>query len=34
MLSLENDGRYPVLELTPEERRQRTLAALIAQMGS
>jgi predicted ATPase len=34
MLSLQNDGRYPVLELTPEERRQRTLAALIAQMGA
>jgi predicted ATPase len=32
MLSLVNDGRYPHLELTPEQRRQRTLAALIAQM--
>ena len=32
MLSLPNDGRYPALELTPEQRRQRTLEALIAQM--
>ena len=32
MLSLANDGRYPALELTPEQRRQRTLDALIAQM--
>src|SRR5262245_23272928 len=32
MLSLPNDGRYPVLELTPEQRRQRTLDALIVQM--
>ena len=31
MLSLPNDGRYPALELTPEQRRQRTLEALIAQ---
>src|ERR1700730_11022027 len=29
MLSLPNDGRYRALELTPEQRRQRTLAALI-----
>ena len=29
MLSLPNDGRYPPLELAPEERRQRTLEALI-----
>src|SRR5262252_6236613 len=29
MLSLPNDGRYPTLELTPEQRRQRTLDALI-----
>ena len=28
MLSLPNDGRYPVLALTPEQRRQRTLEAL------
>src|SRR3984893_13662289 len=32
MLSLVNDGRYPRLELTPEQRRQRTLDGLIAQM--
>jgi class 3 adenylate cyclase/predicted ATPase len=32
MLSLPNDGRYPLLELTPEQRRQRTLQALIAQI--
>jgi predicted ATPase len=32
MLSLPNDGRYSVLELTPEQRRQRTLEALILQV--
>jgi class 3 adenylate cyclase len=32
MLSLPNDGRYPTLELTPEQRRFRTLEALILQM--
>jgi class 3 adenylate cyclase/predicted ATPase len=32
MLSLPNDGRYPALELTPQQRRQKTLEALIAQM--
>jgi class 3 adenylate cyclase len=32
MLSLPNDGRYPALDLTPEQRRQRTLSALISQM--
>jgi class 3 adenylate cyclase/predicted ATPase len=32
MLSLLNDGRYPPLDLTPEQRRQRTLEALVAQM--
>jgi predicted ATPase len=31
MLSLPNDGRYPVLDLAPQQRRQRTLEALIAQ---
>ena len=31
MLSLASDGRYPVLNLTPPQRRQRTLEALIAQ---
>ena len=29
MLSLPNDGRYPALDLTPEQRRQRTLEALV-----
>ena len=32
MLSLPNDGRYPALQLTPEQRRQRTLEALTAQL--
>src|SRR5215467_13068776 len=32
MLSLPNDGRYPTLELTSEQRRQRTLDALILQI--
>ena len=32
MLSLPNDGRYPALELTPQERRQKTLEALHAQI--
>ena len=32
MLSLPNDGRYPALELAPQQRRQRTLEALIAQV--
>jgi class 3 adenylate cyclase len=32
MLSLPNDGRYPALALPPEQRRQRTLDALMAQM--
>ena len=32
MLSLANDGRYPVLELTPQQRRQKTLEALNAQL--
>ena len=31
-LSLPNDGRYPKLDLTPEQRRQRTLEALILQV--
>jgi class 3 adenylate cyclase/predicted ATPase len=31
MLSLPNDGRYPLLDLTPQQRRQRTLVALTAQ---
>ena len=32
MLSFANDGRYPTLKLTPQQRRQRTLAALILQV--
>ncbi|MGY8683223.1 adenylate/guanylate cyclase domain-containing protein [Bradyrhizobium sp. UFLA05-153] len=32
MLSLLNDGRYAVLELTPQQRRQKTLKALISQL--
>ena len=32
MLSLPNEGRYPALELTPQQRRERTLDALISQM--
>ena len=32
MLSLPNDGRYPALALTPEQRRQRTLEALTSQL--
>ena len=33
MLSLPNDGRYPAIELTPEQRRQRTLEALTEQLA-
>jgi class 3 adenylate cyclase/predicted ATPase len=33
MLSLPNDGRYPALDLSPEERRQRTQKALAAQLA-
>jgi predicted ATPase len=33
MLSLANDGRYPALELAPDQRRQRTLEALTAQLA-
>jgi predicted ATPase len=32
MLSLPNDGRYPALDLAPEQRRQRTLEALVSQI--
>ena len=33
MLSLPNDGRYPAaLKLTPQQRRQRTLEALVSQI--
>jgi predicted ATPase len=31
MLSLPNDGRYPALHSTPQQRRQRTLEALTSQ---
>ena len=34
MLSLPNDGSYPALELTPEERRQRTMEALTTQVDA
>ena len=33
MVSLPNDGRYPALDLAPEQRRQRTLEALTAQVA-
>ena len=33
MLSLPGDGRYPALDLAPEQRRQRTLEALTAQLA-
>jgi predicted ATPase len=32
MLSLPNDGRYPALNLDPQQRRQKTLEALTAQV--
>jgi len=32
MISLPNDGRYPALDLAPEERRQKTQEALTAQL--
>ncbi len=32
MLSLPNDGRYPARELTPQQRRQKTMEALIGQV--
>ena len=32
MLSLPNDGRYPALDLSPEQRRQKTLEALTSQV--
>jgi len=34
MLSLPNDGRYPALELAPEERRKKTLDALVLQIAA
>jgi predicted ATPase len=33
MLSLPNDGRYPAIDLAPEQRRQRTLEALTTQVA-
>jgi predicted ATPase len=33
MLSLPNNGRYPALDLTPQQRRQRTLEALMSQLA-
>ena len=33
MLPLPNDGRYPALDLTPQQRRQRTLEALTVQVA-
>ena len=32
MLSLANDGRYPALPLVPQQRREKTLRALISQV--
>jgi predicted ATPase/class 3 adenylate cyclase len=32
MLSLPNDGRYPLVKLGPQQRRQKTLEALTAQL--
>jgi predicted ATPase len=32
MLSLTNDGRYPALALVPQQRRDKTLKALISQV--
>ena len=34
MLALPNDGRYPALELTPQQRRQKTLEALVLQVAA
>jgi predicted ATPase len=34
MLSLPNDGRYPVLNLTPPQRRQKTLEGYVLQVGA
>jgi class 3 adenylate cyclase/predicted ATPase len=32
LLSLPNDGRYPTIEMSPQQRRQRTLEALVNQI--
>ena len=34
LLSLPNDGRYATLDLSPEQRRQRTLQALVTQVDA
>ncbi len=34
MLSLRNDGRYPVLDIRPPQRRQRIMKALLAQIDA
>ena len=34
LLSLPNDGRYPVVDLLPQQRRQRTLEVLMTQIMS
>src|SRR5262249_50872404 len=34
MLSLPNDGRYPVVDVTPQQRRHRTLEALVSQVAA
>jgi predicted ATPase len=34
MLSVPNDGRYPALELTPQQRRQETLETLVLQVAA
>ena len=34
LLSLQNDGRYPKLDLTPQQRRERTFEALTTQIVS
>src|SRR5262249_26756563 len=34
MVSLPNDGRYPTLELSPQQRRRKTLEALNAQLAA
>jgi class 3 adenylate cyclase/predicted ATPase len=33
MLSLKNDGRYPTLDLTPQQRRQETMKALTSHVA-
>jgi class 3 adenylate cyclase len=33
MLSLPNDGRYPTLDVEPQQRRQRTLKAVMSQLA-